>query len=264
VGFPAQKPRLALVYSAIIAREDLNAPVTVWVSLEGSSVNPGLPLQDDRDDARGYFQDQVDVTMSIGTDAQPSVDYFVRTSDGPATYSGGGSVSSSVSVSVSGNLSVGFFGGTPTGNASVGGSVTETHSFSNTLADFEVANDSSLHDNLISHSYRMSKSDGAAYSEPEDLVPQQSFTGAFKGVQLYKPPPLAVNDLPILSQAIWQSTDSARAMNPHRLFVRVRQRLVWVTATNKFFSIDKSHLTALSDWSDIIDLPLDHRDVSHL
>jgi hypothetical protein len=59
------------------------------------------------------------MTLGMVNSDQP-VGNFLRTSDGSQTYSGTGEVSSSASVSVSGNASGGFFGGVPTGSIGAG------------------------------------------------------------------------------------------------------------------------------------------------
>lgn len=56
VGSPPQTPELDLVVSAIIAQEDVDQPVTLWVSLENSVVRPGSPLQDDDRTQSGTFR----------------------------------------------------------------------------------------------------------------------------------------------------------------------------------------------------------------
>ena len=260
VGSPPQTPMISLVLKAIIAQEDVDKPVTLWVSLENSDVNPGSPLQDDRSDAIGYFQDRVDVTTTLGTpNSDQPVANFLRTSDGPATYNGTGEVSSSATVSVSGNASVGFFGGVPTG--SLGGGVVSgnTYTFGHALQDFEVANDSDSQ--VVRHSYLMSESNGGAYSKPEDLVPDLSFTQRFHPIQLYRPPLLAFNNLPLLSQAAWQSTDNNGVKQGHTLYIHIKQHLAWVTATNQFVRTDSSYLTSTPDWTYPLYVPFEHLDV---
>jgi hypothetical protein len=260
VGSPPQTPELDLVVSAIIAQEDVGEPVTLWVSLQNSVVRPGSPLQDDIPTAIGYFQDRVDVTMTLGTvNSDQPVSNFLRTSDGPATYNGSGSVSSSVTVSVSGNITGGFFGSTPTGSVGGGISSGNTNSFSESLQDFEVSNDS---DSMVArHSYLMSESNGGAYSKPEDLVPSLSFTQRFSQLQLYRPPMLALNNLPIISQAVWQSTDTNGVKQGHKLYINVKQRLVWITASNQFFTVPYNQLTASGEWTYPLYVPFEKLDV---
>jgi hypothetical protein len=261
VGSPPQTPELDLVVTAIIAQEDVGTPVTLWVSLENSVVRPGSPLQDDRAEAIGYFQDRLDVTMTLGMpNSNQPVGNFLRTSDGPTTYNGTGSVSSSVTVSVSANISGGFFGGTPTGNVGGGVSSGNTHSFSETLQDFEVVNDSDS--KVVRHSYLMSKSNGGAYSQPEDLVPSLSWIQRFSPMQLYRPPLLALNNLPIISQAVWQSTDTNGVKQPHTLYIDVKQHLAWVTAKNDTGNTYPNHLTASGQWTYTLDVPFQKLDVN--
>ena len=196
------------------------------------------------------------MTMTLGAvNSDQPVANFMRTSDGPATYNGTGSVSSSVTVSASGSISGGFFGGTPTGNVGAGISSGNTHSFSETLQDFEVVNDS---DSLVvRHGYLMSKSSGDAYRQPHDLVPSLSFLDRFHGIQLYRPPLLAVNNFPIISQAVWQSTDNNGVKQGHKLYINVKQHLVWVTATNTVVrDPDWSCLNSTSDWTYPLYVPL--------
>jgi hypothetical protein len=232
-------------------------PMTVWASLEGSQVHPGK-LLDNADDAVGYFQQQIDVTMTLGTDNNHSVPYFQRLSDGPPTFSGTGSVTSSVSVSFSANLSVGFFGDVPTGGVGGGASHTDTHSFSETLQDFETKNDSD--DQTARHTYFLAKSNGNPYSKPEDLVPQLSFLDRFKPIKLYRPPPLATDNFPLLSQIIWQASDLTHVFRPHKLFIEIKQSVAWVTATNNFIEVDPVSQTAATVWTKYVDIPFQDYD----
>jgi hypothetical protein len=263
VGSPPQTPELSLVVRAIIAQADVDKPVTLWVSLEDSAVQPGSPMQDNKSDARGYFQDRVDVTMTLGTpNSNQPVRNFLRTSDGPTTYSGTGSVSSSATVSVSGNAGVGFFDDVPTGSLGGGVASGNTYTFGRSLADFEVINDSDSR--VIRHSYVMSESKGGPYDKPEDLVPSLSFTEMFHPINLHELPALATDNLPILSQAAWQSSDNNGVKQGHTLYIYIKQHLTWVTATNQFVRVDSSYLTAASEWTFPLYVPFEHLDVKTL
>ncbi|MBV9860661.1 MAG: hypothetical protein JO267_00780 [Alphaproteobacteria bacterium] len=260
-GGRSQTPQLSLVVSMIFAQVDVGEPVTVWASLEGSQVNPGQVL-DNADDAVGYFQQKIDVMMTLGTDNNHSVDYFGRLSDGPPTFAGTGAVTSSVSLSISASLNAGFFGDQPTGGVGAGATWTDSHSFSATLADFEVHNHSDS--KAARHSYVMSESTGGKYLKPEDLIPDLGFTDRFKPIKLYRPPPLATDNFPLMSQIIWQARDLTYVFRPHKLFITVKQSVAWVTATNNFFEVDPGSLTAAAEWTQSVDIPLqdyDHKTI---
>jgi hypothetical protein len=257
-----QTPEFAIVVNAIMAQEDLDKPVTLWVSLEKSRVSPGA-LQDNKDDTVGYYQDRVDVTMTLcRAGSNDRVDYFRIVDVGPDTYNGSGNVSNSVSVSVSGNIGGGFFSSMATGNVGVGVGAGNTHSFGETVLDFEILNDSDAY--VCRHTYFMAKSDGDAYSKPEDLVPGVSWGSLFDPIKLHKPVPLAMHDLTLLSQCVWQADGDKSIKVPHAVNISVRQHLVWVTASNQIVRHPGQSLTALGTWDYTLDVPLQKLDVKTL
>lgn len=107
----------------------------------------------------------------------------------------------------------GFFGPKMlTGGGGLSGGGSESHSFSRNLADFRVVRNSDAQ--TIHHSYRMSMSSGGAYARPSDLLPTIKNTGfldgistVFTGFTLFSPPDLAVNDMGLISQCVWQAQD---------------------------------------------------------
>lgn len=237
----SQKCKLDLVVHVIMAKASDVDPVSIWVSLENSLISSGK-MTDDDDDKRGYFQDRVIVDMWLEDKHGKKLTSFRRVSDGPSTVNGSSSTSSSVSFSFSSSLSasVGFFGGTPTGN--VGGGinvgVSESHSFSKSLSDFRAINNSDQY--RTSHTYKMSASSGGAYNKAVDLVPKGDSIGffdAFKGIKLYSPPDLAVANLPLISQAVWQANDNKDHHEDVVVKVQVKQRVVLVDGRNDFVSV---------------------------
>ncbi|WP_326523919.1 hypothetical protein [Sphingomonas sp.] len=238
---PLQESHLDLVISVTVGKGGANQPMTVHVSLEDSIISSGGMLFD-RNDKRGYFQDQIVVEMFLTSDGQTPRSDFRRVSDGPQTVNGSGATSSSVSVSfsVSGSVNAGFFGGTPTGGGSVGASlgVTNSHSFSRNLADFKAVNTSTQ--TLIQHTYKMSQSSGAAYDSANDLVPKGDAIGffdAFKGIVLYNPPDLATSNLPLISQAVWQATSNREYDETIGVAIKVTQRVVMAEGSNNFVEV---------------------------
>lgn len=224
-GDAGQVSELDLVVSFIMAQEDVGSPLTLWVTLENSLLRVGKPLQDDVDDAVGYFQDRIDVTLTLGLPGKKApIHYFNRIVDGPPTYNGSGAISSSVTVSGSG----GFFGYVPTANVGV----SDTHSFTQSLQDFETINDS---DSVVArHAYVMKKSTGGDYNQPSDLMPDWGFSARFSAIKIHRPPALALDNLTLMSQAVWQTAtginppDPETLKKPHVLYVDVKQHLTWV------------------------------------
>ena len=233
-----QPTRVDLVLHVIIAKASASEPVTIFASLENSTVSSGKMLVD-KPDQKGWFQDNVKVEMWLEeANGQPRTDLF-RMSDGPATYNGTGATSSSVSFSFSGGVNAGFFGGTPTGGASATVGVSDSHGFSSNLMDFRVVNNSDQY--KAEHSYLMSKSaDGPAYNTPTDLVPDGGSIGfiqAFQAIKLYTPPDLATANLPLLSQCVWQANHPKDIHDTVMLKIRVTQHLTMVDGTNNGFTI---------------------------
>lgn len=233
-----QPTQVGLIVHVIMAKPSATEPVTIWASLENSAISSGKMMVD-KPDQKGWFQDEVTIEMWLeDLNGQKRTD-LLRISDGPNTVNGTGSTSSSVSFSFTGSANAGFFGPVPTGGASVGTSVSESHSFSANLEDFRVVNNSDQYTAI--HHYLMSKAaSGAPYNKPTDLVPSGSdigFTQAFGGIQLYSPPDLAIANLPLASQCVWQANHPNEIKVGVNLKIRVTQHAVMVDGTNKFFSV---------------------------
>lgn len=228
-GAPSSKLDLSLACS--ISKGGDDQPIQIIASLENSTISCGGLLVDARDN-KSYFQDRVNVSMTI--ERHPDL---VRVSDGPATANGSSSTSSTISFSVSGGVNAGFFGPTPTGGANVGASMSSSHSFSRNLSDFTVTNRSDNH--TARHEYHMNASSGAPYKHPHDLVPvdNMDFGDHFKGITLFDPPELAIANLPIISQMVWQANHNRDIDETLMLTIKVEQHLASVSGTNKFFTV---------------------------
>lgn len=226
-----QTPRMMLRGDFILAKADLNSPVSFWASLQTSEINPGKLLFD-ADQHRGWYQDLVTVDMSIvrknAKGEYERATEFILMDSGPETHNGSGSVSSSVSFTFSANFSGGFFGDTVTANAGGSASVSETHSFSHGYSDFDTDKDSE--DEVARTTYKMEiAASGAKYSNPVDLFPATSPGSVLKGLvgalSLYDVPALAKHDLQLISQAVWQANTSDWIAKDGVLLISITQRL---------------------------------------
>jgi hypothetical protein len=135
--------------------------------------------------------------------------------------------------------------------------ITNSHSFSKNLSDFKAINYSDQR--LIKHSYKMSESSGGAYEKANDLVPKGSDIGffeAFEGIKLHRPPDLATSNLPIISQAVWQSVSSREYRETIYAVIKVTQRVMLVEGRNDFVKVHaESSGIKVSHWhSEPIDL----------
>lgn len=251
-----QKSELGLVVHVIMAKASDTDPITIWVSLENSSVSSGRMTYDEAWE-KGYYQDQVEVEMWLEDLKGNARTDMRRIADGPKTANGSGSTSSAISFSFSGSGNLGFFGGTPTGGASASVGATESHSFSQNLTDFKVINYSDQY--RAKHTYKMAESSGAKYDKAIDLVPKGDaigFTEAFKGIQLYSPPDIATSNLSLLSQCVWQARDNREIKEDLNLKIRVTQKTVKVTGSNNFFTVDASSSGYKIDFGHSERLPL--------
>lgn len=220
---------LRLRGNVILAKADPVSLVTLWISLDGTTVKPGKMIYDE-EYVKGFYQDRIDIELSICR--KDSKGHWVPIpemklmSEGPQTYNGTGSTSSSVSVSFSKGGNIGFFGVTPTGGANFGTSVGESHSFSRSLQDFVVEADSS--GTQARHSYRMNQSIGSSYDKPTDLIQHigqsRSASEAF-WPRVYSPPPLALHDFPVISQAVWQAVNADMIDEDASLCIYVTQHV---------------------------------------
>lgn len=223
---------LSLVAKITIGKASTRDPITVHVNLLGTSISSG-GLVADKDDERGYFQDQIKVTMHLENHPQ-----LIRVSDGPNTQNGTSHTTSSVSFSFGESGGAGFFGGTPTGNVGVNVGMSASNSFSRDLTDFKVVNKSDSH--VVVHQYLMAASSKGPYSHPADLVVMPNFVESFEGIDLAEPPSLAVDDFPIISQAVWQAQDNRPINETIMLQVTIEQHLSFVSGYNHWLWIDKS------------------------
>ena len=87
----------------------------------------------------------------------------------------------------------------------------------------------------------MRESDGGPYKQPADLIAgATSFPGPmtfYSGAQAYDPCLMAMSNMPILSQAVWQNNkDTDYVDYDVKLVLNVSQRLVDVEGTNTVFS----------------------------
>lgn len=255
-GGYGQPTRLSPVARVIIGKASPADPATIWISLENTQIASGKMLINN-DDHKGWFQDRIDVELTIlEPDGTPST-RFNRVSDGPQTGNGSSSTSSSISFTFSASGSIGFFGPTPTG--SVGGSagVSESHSFGHSLEDFRVENNS---DSLVArHSYIMAASSGAAYNKAIDLAPDGGsigLTAAFQGIKLYDPPPLATANLQLISQCVWQAANSLEVADTLTLRIGITQHVSDVDGTNEFFNIHRHSRGLTLHYTYTVSLPM--------
>lgn len=250
-----QGTKLDLVLFVVIGKATPLDPATIYVSLENTQIASG-DMMANSDDHRGYYQDKVTVQMFIKEpDGTPST-RFTRVSDGPETANGTASTSSTVSFSFSESGNVGFFGPTPTASVgiSVGSSV--SHSFSRNLTDFRVANNSD--NRIVTHDYVMSASSGGAYDKAVDLVPVDlDFAASMQGIKLYDPPPLALDNLNIISQAAWQADNTDDVHETLTLQIQVTQQCSMVDGSNNFFSISRHATASIVTYSYALSLPMD-------
>jgi hypothetical protein len=260
-----QSARLSLRMKLILAKADPRSPVTLWVSLEDTEISPGSPPEHKEDSHHGWFQDRVEVSMSLvrrkdvplsqipgalqaaklpgvhlpdPLPTYPMIPEMRRISDGPQTWNGSGSVTSSVSFSFTASFSGGFFGDVPTANVSAGGGVNISHSFSRTMQDFETKNETA--GDKTDHTYFLTMSSIGAYTQPRDLVPDpdsMDFTAHFKGIKIGVPPPLATANMEIISQGVWQATHNKDIAEDALLRVVVVQHVADVEGTNQFVAV---------------------------
>ena len=227
-----QTVRQTIRLEFILAKAEIDSPVTFWVSLQNSEVAPGA-MTVDTNKARYWFQDKVTVKMHLARKssskgaADSLLDDMLLLASGPETHNGSGSVSSSVSFSFGTSFSGGFFDEVLTGNAGGSASVSESHSFSHSFEDFETSKDSTGHS--TSHTYSMEMSLGGKYGDPSDLFDAHSISGilgaAFGVHSLYELPKLAKSDLPLITQAVWQANHNDDILHDAHLVIEVAQRL---------------------------------------
>lgn len=250
-----QGTKLDLVLYVVIGKATPLDPATIYVSLENTQIASG-DMMINADDQRGYYQDKVTIQMFIKEpDGTPST-RFTRVSDGPETANGTASTSSTVSFSFSESANVGFFGPTPTAGVGVSVGSSVSHSFSRNLTDFRVANNSD--NRIVAHDYVMSSSSGGAYDKSVDLVPVDlDLITAMKGIKLYNPPPLALHNLNIISQAAWQADNNDDVHETLTLQLQVTQQCTMVDGTNNFFSVSRHASAQIVTYNYAFSLPMD-------
>ena len=219
VNHVLQTGHLQLLLSVVIGKPSGDDPVTIFASLDGSTISSGKMFAD-RNDERGFFQDRVTVRMSV---SRPDL---IAAGDGPSTQNGTAHTSSSTTLSFNTSAGLGFFGPTPTGNVSVGAGYSLSNSFSRDLTDFRVENHTL--NNVAVHDYIMAACSGSAYTGPSDLIPSD-VSQFVSGVVLRNPPPLATANLPLISQASWQANHNDDINAKAKLHIEIEQicRHVW-------------------------------------
>jgi len=216
------------------AKRDEPVEKFLLVSLEGSSFRPGK-LMYDQADRRGWFTESVAVEISFPS-APPKTIFCQNDSPPSTTAAGSASVSSGINFSVGS----GFFGKEQMGNADVGGSISNT--FSESLQDFEIVNNSSAH--VMSHLYRLAMlRGGVPFRVPSDIV-EQDAGGWFKHFfgdgaapgRLYDLPPRSTSNLPLISQVLFRAQ---RPLNTaQEMQIQVTTNLLMVEKTFVGVAID--------------------------
>ena len=168
----------------------------LFVNMQGSAFKPcrDSKMIFDSNYARGFFTESVQVEMKLLNVPEGNDVFIVKDSPATTAVSGSDSVSSSISFNVDG----GFFSKEGTGNAGLGASI--GRSFSESLEDFEIINETEK--SVMRHKYRLAMlRPGIPYEKIEDMA-----LSLGKGVEkgLTKLPPRAVSNLPIISQALFK------------------------------------------------------------
>ncbi|MCB1907592.1 MAG: hypothetical protein KDH15_09505 [Rhodocyclaceae bacterium] len=243
---PRQNAQLRLRAKIIIAKATPGAETYVYISLENTEISPG-PMQVNKVNAKGFFQDLVTVTMTItrakkGEKPAPA-DEFLLLADAPGTQNGTGTTTSSVSFSVNGAASAGFFGPAPMATVQEGAGFTQSCSFSANHPNFATANDSTGRSAI--HRYLMETAhQGMAYKEPEDLIDHTKpanpdiFSNLLHpdkwGVStVMDPPKLACSNLELVSQAVWRSRNGHPIATDAHIELKIEQRLQKVVSNTK-------------------------------
>ncbi|MFE7036776.1 hypothetical protein ACFU9Y_41435 [Streptomyces sp. NPDC057621] len=235
-GYESQVAALRLNGEAVVTNIKSMKRTFLSVSLEGSNVAASIDgtMQYDKDDLRGYFCDQVDVTMSLDNPA------FTLRTDSPQTTSGVSSVTSSSQFQL--DVSTGTFGPVPTTGASAG--LVIGTSFSRSLEDWKAVNLSTA--TSIKQSYRMAASEGAAYETPTDLI-DMSAKGQLEGCPLFHVPDLSLANMPLMSTAIFASEKLQGPSRPN-LTVTVTGHFVRIEKTFEFFVVKPDVLRKPWTW----------------
>jgi hypothetical protein len=221
------------------------------VTLEGSNISPSVSgaMMANQIDKRGYYTEQVDVKIFFYDDKNSEMR---RVKHAPSTsgMAGAQTTTSSLEYTVGG----GFFGGTPTSNASVGGSI--SHSWSENLEDFTLI-DNSAEDRIV-QTLRLSAVHGGEYKHPSDLIDQTAgditkdvFSGHLPG-SVRELPPRATSNIALITQALFMSyRPLAKALG---LRIEVTQHLVMVEKT--FIGVAIHADVSRKEWTRTLDLPI--------
>lgn len=126
------------------------------------------------------------------------------------------------------------------------------NSHSHSLEDFVYENNSDAA--KVMHTIRMQQlGDGQPFDGPDSLV--NTLQNPFIGAQLRPLPSLATANIPLIAQAFWQSGRREDLVEYCNLIVKVRHHLLWVQATNNFFTFDSNFRTTMGTYQ--FTLPVD-------
>jgi hypothetical protein len=198
-------------------------------------------------DIRGWFMEEVEVEITL---SDPS---FTLTTDSPSTTMGSSSTSSSTGLSF--DEGAGTFGPTPTMNVGVG--LTIGWSFSRSLSDIAIVNKST--NNRVSHKYRLASSRGGSYSSPQDLL-DRSPAGVVQGVPLFEIPDIAISNMPIITQGIFQGPQTNKDLDVQFI---VRGRLRKIEKTFQVFTVQVETAEGTVIEAFKITVPLSRREAWH-
>jgi hypothetical protein len=193
-----------------------------------------------RDDVKGWFTESVTVTMGF------SLPRITIEQDSPSTTMGSAATTSSTAIGINENL--GTFGPVPT--TGIGAGITIGNSFTANVTDFRITNDSS--NTQVVHHYLLAASRGGPFNQPQDLV-NLSAEGQFEGTPLFDPPPLAISNLPILSQAIFLTPPD---VGDSPLTIHITHTLLKVEKTFEVFvtQVNASRRTWSYQWAPLVPL----------
>jgi len=108
--------------------------------------------------------------------------------------------------------------------------VSETHSYSHSLLDFETTN--TAHPHVIEHQYRMAQTaQGFPYKDVGDLYGTGGDGGFLQGARIDDPPDLAKTNIGLHSMAFWKANHLNDILTPIYLHIEIVQYLHWFEAT---------------------------------
>jgi len=177
--------------------------------------------------------------------------------DAPPTTENNHQIDSSISVNA------GFFGGTPTGG------VAASCSFSTTIGDFKVDNNSDFGKGVLEHNYSMAATKQGPF-DPKGgginwwsgllggwgfLIHADSGGGLFGGIMgtPNDPPDAAVSNLPIASQGLWVVPDEFSGQTTFTVEFEILYLAAHTNALGPYIHSDKADFsqTFVIDWSQI-------------